>query len=204
MSRVLRILECVSLDISKPIFFSGLQHSRDRTLPTVWPSMLSYLPTASSPQFGRAEYPQICVSYCEVRSVRIRFSLLQWLLVTKVNFLFNVSVGDIHISEVLVNFTVYTSGYPRKTLAGIKTDSVFFRIAISFALLSCSEISCPLPISCTYIILERKELLRELLYSLFNKLSLYVFQTLPSWNLGILFCLIKPWYLQIKALFSRL
>lgn len=131
MSRVLRILECVSLDISKPIFFSGLQHSRDRTLPTVWPSMLSYLPTASSPQFGRAEYPQICVFYCEVRSVRIRFSLLQWLLVTKVNFLFNVSIGDIHISDILVNFTVYTSGYPRKTFAGIKTDSVFFRIQLS-------------------------------------------------------------------------
>lgn len=111
---------CVSRWFQSHFFFSGLQYSRDRTLPTVWPNMLSYLHTASNPQFGRAEYPQICVLCCEVRSVSISFSSLQWLMMAaKVNFSFHISVGDIHISEVLVNF-IYASGYPRRAVAKIK------------------------------------------------------------------------------------
>lgn len=108
---------CVSKWFQSQFFFSGLQHSRDRTFPTVWPSMLSCPYTASSPQFGRAEYPQICVLHCEVGSVCISFSLLQC-LATKFNFLLQISVGDIRICEVLTFFMLLD---PReRPLQGLK------------------------------------------------------------------------------------
>lgn len=46
-------------------------------------------------------------------------------MATKVNLLFHISIDNIHISEVLVNFSIYTSGYLRKTFAGIKTVCPF-------------------------------------------------------------------------------
>ena len=111
-------------------FFPGLQYSRDRALPTVWPSMLPYLHPASSPQFGRPEYSQICVFHCEVRHVRICFSSLQWLMATKANFVSYFNWWPTHFQSV--NVAMYTSGYLRKTFSYFKTDSVFFSDPVKF------------------------------------------------------------------------
>lgn len=92
--------------------------------------MLSYLHPASGPQFGRAEYSQICVLHREVRRVRICFSSLQWLMATKVNFVSYFSWWPTHFWSV--NFAVYTSGYLRKTFSYFKTDSVFFSDPVKF------------------------------------------------------------------------
>lgn len=62
-------------------------------------------------------------------------------------------------------------------------------------LLHCHALRYPVPCQSAVVRLYQKgKNSKKLLYDLFHKISLYVLQTLPCWNLGILFCIIKAWY----------